>query len=125
MFISHDKKLVFIHIPKTAGTSVTCALRALLPEDVTTSHPLLTKHAKAHELVTAFTELGWNWDEYQKVTVMRHPHEIIHSDYWYHRYLAAKHHTLPPRDTEHPEYAWYFKCWESQYLPFATSDIGQ
>lgn len=117
MIVSFSHRVVFIHIGKTAGDSVTAAFQDILGAgDVccenTGLHRLLHKHAPAHEARTALHELGYEWRDFYSFCVMRNPFEILHSDYWYHR---RKGQLYPDRAGT----AWESKCIRSTTQTFA------
>lgn len=74
MRISHKYKFVYISIPKTGSSSV----RNLLDKysDVSSDDsdwPSNFIHPNAKQIKAYFGIKGWNWDEYFKFTVVRHP----------------------------------------------------
>lgn len=76
MIISHEKKFVFIHVPKTGGTSISSWLL---------KHPFCfedgNKHATAKEARSYFETNGWPWHEYKKFLVVRNPWSRAYSYY--------------------------------------------
>ncbi len=76
--INHEQKVIFIHIPKTAGTSVIKALNSLS----TKPHKLFPKmetHARAAEVRAV---LGKNvWNDYFSFTFVRNPWAMMVSSY--------------------------------------------
>ncbi len=74
MLISHKHKFIFIHIQKTAGTSISSALNPLCEE----SYPSM-KHWSAVKIKEKFGSNIWN--EYFKFTFIRNPYERLFS--WY------------------------------------------
>tara|TARA_X000000950_G_scaffold275464_1_gene361922 strand:- start:256 stop:990 length:735 start_codon:yes stop_codon:yes gene_type:complete len=80
--ISHSKKFVFIHNPKTAGTSITSILQPyceVLPNQDTNS-PFFY-HASAMKVKNFFIKMDWNWDAYYKFTFVRNPWDRLVSYY--------------------------------------------
>ena len=61
--ISHDRKFIFIHIPRTAGTSIEAVLASYVEK------PFFS-HARAIDYKTS---LGKEYDDYYKFVVVRHP----------------------------------------------------
>ena len=124
MLVSHENKYIFIHIPKTGGTALSESLIPFMqpsdicvPGDGERIHEYLHYHTPARYAIRAFAELGWNWNEYTSVVIIRNPFEILHSDYWFHRYIGeTKWKNPPPEDLE--DYEWQKKCYESQYQTF-------
>lgn len=74
MLISHKHKFIFIHIQKTAGTSIGSALNPFCEE----SYPSM-KHWSAVKIKEKFGSDIWN--EYFKFTFIRNPYERLLS--WY------------------------------------------
>ncbi len=95
--INHKCKLIFAHIPKTAGNSVTKALNKL-PKEGKPMSPNISKHAKAFEIKYMLGEKTWN--EYFSFAFLRNPWDLMVSSYhwWkqkapniiYHRRKARK-----------------------------------
>jgi len=74
MLISHKYKFIFIHIQKTAGTSISSVLDSYCEE----SYPLM-KHASAVKIQEKFGSDVWS--EYFKFSFIRNPYERLLS--WY------------------------------------------
>jgi hypothetical protein len=74
MLISHKHKFIFIHIQKTAGTSISSALNPFCEE----TYPSI-KHWSAVKIKQKFGSDIWN--EYFKFTFIRNPYERLLS--WY------------------------------------------
>jgi len=74
MLISHKHKFIFIHIQKTAGTSISSVLKPFCEE----SYPSI-KHWSASRIKEKFGPDIWN--EYFKFTFIRNPYERLLS--WY------------------------------------------
>ena len=85
MRISHKYKFVYIAIPKTGSSTV----RYLLDKysDISSDDPYwsltIGPHPNAKQIKTYFDIKGWNWDEYFKFTVVRHPIPRIKSSIAY------------------------------------------
>jgi len=74
MIINHEKKLIFIHIPKTAGTSI---YKSLGVKDISYQNKLL-----GHESIENYKERYKSyWDIYLKFTVVRDPIDRFISAY--------------------------------------------
>ncbi|MBN86701.1 MAG: hypothetical protein CL885_04185, partial [Dehalococcoidia bacterium] len=67
--ISHKHRFIFVHIPKTAGTSVTACLR-----------PYCETYLKHHHILDVLPE---NHDSYYKFCVARNPWDRCVSRYFY------------------------------------------
>ena len=78
MIYNKFKKFVFIHIPRSSGTSMTMVLHTVFPESFV--EDLSWKHAVAYEIRKII--IGrFEWDTYFKFAIMRSPWEIIESMY--------------------------------------------
>mgnify|MGYP003125650778 CR=1 FL=1 len=91
MPISHKHKTIFVHIPKTAGTSVEVVLGVnginethlrSHKEEVINSVKFAPQHytakiLKAHKRVQPF------WDKYFKFSIVRHPYTRVLSEYFW------------------------------------------
>ncbi len=79
MIISKEKKFIFIHIPKTAGTSISKLLKDLVPDASDKTH---YTHASSRQ-VLKFLEDELNEDPtiYHFFTFVRNPFERLHSLY--------------------------------------------
>lgn len=81
MIVSHQKKFLYIDIPKTGSTSVERLLA-----DLCELRPWQKKnfwHRSVRDLEPIFHDKGWLWDDYYKFTVVRNPVERLFS---YHKY---------------------------------------
>ena len=95
MIISHSRKFIFVHLHKTAGSSVKQAILPFLEEnDVVigsgpkdssrpgrsrSEYPALHKHSSARRIRNAIGRE--TWDGYFKFSVVRHPFERLVSLY--------------------------------------------
>jgi hypothetical protein len=112
--ISHSKRFIFIHIPKSGGTSVEWALRkhGVWIDDDTKHEGIYYKHATARDLKRMLSD---EFDKYFKFTVVRNPWDWAVSNYAFNRglhgsFLRHTQYTATPRI---PDWAkdWSFKQW--------------
>jgi hypothetical protein len=84
--ISHTKKFIFVHIPKTAGTSVSSVLSKYgkYLQGPANFDSMYFKHADAKALKRM---LGTEFDNYFKFTFVRNPWDWIVSNFEYNRGL--------------------------------------
>ncbi len=76
--IRHDLGCIFVHIPKTAGNSITTALGSL-PGGSDVRSPMIAKHAKALEIRAL---LGAEmWRTYFTFSFVRNPWDLMVSSY--------------------------------------------
>lgn len=128
MIISHRLKYVFVHVPKTAGTSIETLMKdndefqvdvtghwkgieeVDFQEDPRISREL-RNHADAKEIRKYFEREGFNWDDYFKFGFIRNPWDLNVSQYFYwmqtmvneattdeNRVLIEKYKDKPPKD---------------------------
>lgn len=118
MIISHKYKFVFIHAPKTAGTSIRqlLAKNSCLNNDIVAGHwhnitekqyeefPHISRDIWTHTSAMLgkefFEDNGWDWDSYFKFGFIRNPWDRMVSSY---RYLIQdmKNHPNPhPKNVE-------------------------
>jgi chondroitin 4-sulfotransferase 11 len=71
MPISHRHKIIFIHVPKCAGTSVTKSLNMI--------------HGGHHSAEFYQSKYAKEWNEYDKITIVRNPWDRLVSNYEYAR----------------------------------------
>ena len=76
--ILHNHKSIFVHIPKTAGNSITSILTELSKSDMGFS-PKIAKHAKAFEVKALLG--GKIWDQYFTFAMVRNPWDLMVSSY--------------------------------------------
>lgn len=88
MIISHKHKFVFVHVPKTGGTSISAAFRPWLGRRDYYEILDAPKHFTARELRRAFFGSDLEWGSYLSFAVMRNPWERIHSDYCFSKWMA-------------------------------------
>lgn len=75
--ICHDLKCIFMHIPKTGGTTVKKLFKGYHEPFAGNTAHLPT--VKSKELYADY------WDEYFKFTVVRNTWDRLHSCYWFYR----------------------------------------
>jgi hypothetical protein len=108
--ISHKLRTIFIHVTKTAGSSIEVAMDAVEQRNKGTTDPATGEHvnvvtgdekhlsAKACKILVGED----TWNEYFKFTVVRNPWDRFHSLWWNGRNVGNRH------DLELPEYSEYF-----------------
>lgn len=112
--ISHRKRFIFVHIPKSGGTSVTWALRkfGIWQHNADQFESIYYKHAKASDLKRM---LNSEFDHYFKFTVVRNPWDWAVSNYAFNRGLHGVflRHTDLAETPKIPGWAadWGFKKW--------------
>ena len=90
--IDTRNKIVFIHIPKTGGSSIVSSLLTLQGIDADGSHfgPELKEsfaagHHTALQIKEELLKRGENWNDYWKFSIVRNPFDRIDSSYnWHH-----------------------------------------
>lgn len=125
MIVSHKYELIFIHLGKTGGDSITHALTDFCDEsqnDIIKEnqnvHKFFHKHAKAWEIQEAFLDMNWNYEDYFKFIVIRNPYEILHSDYWFHKFVGLRHYPNDPPEPGIKDYEWFLKCHKTKDMTF-------
>lgn len=98
MIISHRLKYVFIHIPKTGGTSIRKALlnnsKFCVDEISCSDHHLIDphetqvvtnmfNHVTVDDLKKYFKEKNWDWSSYYKFAFVRNPYDLNVSNFFY------------------------------------------
>jgi hypothetical protein len=91
MPISHKHKIIFIHIPKNAGTSISTALEM---SDI--GHHFWSYY---------FKKYSNEWNSYTKIAVIRNPWERVVSCYEYSKMEESYWHSLSgnPKHPKHPD----------------------
>jgi len=89
-------RLIFVHVPKTGGTSIGAALKQYGPS--THRYPQLIRHAKAHELRSAIGPQKWN--QYTSLAVVRNPWDWAVSCYHWWTQRADRHSTLQTKASD-------------------------
>lgn len=98
-----DRKIIFTHPPKRAGTTVemyfgwhpTTMEKTASPEDVKEFKRL--KHATLEYQINEIADLGYNPDEFFKISCIRNPWDTAVSFYFHEKINAIKHFKI-----EHP-----------------------
>lgn len=94
--ISHELKLIFIHIPRTGGTSVE---KALVGKNWWNIDPK-TKHLTCVEARQTYRDY---WDDYTKFSITRNPWDWLVSLYHSHNQVRAKRGQITwPEYVRHP-----------------------
>jgi hypothetical protein len=123
MIYSSAGQWCFLHVPRTAGTSITAALAAAWPAAIR-REDADAKHATAGQAARYYIGDAWPALEARAFLVVRNPWDLIRSDWLYCRAAAA---TMPPA-AEPPPYAptaeeaaarwWQEKCARAAGRPF-------
>ena len=97
--IAHKLKAIFIHITKTAGSSIEVALDAVEQRNVGTTDPATgahvavvtgeEKHLSARDCQKLVGDTIWS--EYFKFSVVRNPWDRFHSLWWNGRFVGRRH----------------------------------
>ena len=122
--ISHNKKFVYIHIPKTAGSSITkCfAKKGKVLSGKENFDSIYFKHQKALPIQQA---LGDEFENYYRFTFVRNPFDWIVSNYEFNRGL---HHPYVkgtkfnvaisvPKFTAEYSFSYWLHWWVEQFRP--------
>tara|TARA_B100001113_G_C20994642_1_gene572115 strand:+ start:318 stop:890 length:573 start_codon:yes stop_codon:yes gene_type:complete len=119
MFINHKHKFIFIHIPKTAGTSI----RSSFDENGYDKKVVRKKypHSTCQEVKEYCGEKVWN--EYYKFTFVRNPFDRIVSFYHFHKSPQYKHPAGQER-ARLPLKEWIFTCKDSNVLHSQAYFVG-
>lgn len=78
MLISKERKFVFIHIPKTAGTSINHFLRIITKNEAVEN---MKTHVHARHVIQHLENQEENWQDYFFFSFVRNPFERLHSLY--------------------------------------------
>lgn len=86
MPLLRSEKILFIHIPKTGGTSIEAALKTIGPLELFDSSSTnqcqeLFGHSPQHCTIQELAKLGISYKDYQTFAVVRHPYERVVSEY--------------------------------------------
>jgi len=86
MIVSKKKKVLYLHIAKTGGSSI---VRLLQNNDMD-DRVLSNKRGSYEDKVEYFTEVAEHWDEYYKFTFIRNKFDLLISLYNYDRQLNGR-----------------------------------
>jgi hypothetical protein len=115
MPISHTKKIIFIHIPKNAGTSIS-ALKELNFGNV--EHKSFRQYRRLHPI---------EWEEYTKISIVRNPWDRFVSCYEYARMLNSYWHSNDGQKSifgPHPDHKTVKNiCFEEFTRKFFTGEL--
>jgi len=95
--ISHELKTIFVHIPKTAGSSIEVALNAVeqtnegaIDEATGKFYPVTTGEEKHYDARACRKHYGKKaWHNYFKFTVVRNPWQRAHSWWWNNKEISG------------------------------------
>jgi len=108
MIISHRLKYMFVHLPKTGGTSIRTLLTTRsdlfkvdvagnwhnITEETYRKFPYITQklhtHSKLIEGINYLQDEGYNHQEYFKFVFIRNPWDMMVSEYQYCKQIVAK-----------------------------------
>ena len=79
LVVSQEKKVLYLHVAKTGGSSIVRLLKNNGMDDSVLSN----KHADHTEKLAYFTEVANNWDDYYKFTFVRNKYDLLISLYNY------------------------------------------
>ena len=127
--ISHSPRFIFIHIPRTSGTSISSALKrhgGIVRSGLKNFYSIYFKHAKAESVQRM---LGEEYDAYFRFTVVRNPWDWIVSNYEFNRglHIPFVEGTRYPVSGEVPEWAKdqtfpdWLKWWIQNFRPKQSS----
>ena len=137
MILSHRYRCIFVHIPKTAGTSITEAFREIAgTSDLIISGP--GQHIRGRDILAKFPDEAAS---YRWFTAVRNPWDLVHSDW---RFCQRMQTELSDEDEPDPpfhekvkrvagyesfaEFAWheYLAPWQHTYWPYyCQADDGR
>jgi hypothetical protein len=83
MIVSKEKKVLYLHIAKTGGSSIV----RLLQNNGMDDRVLSDKHGSYEDKVEYFSDVAAHWDEYYKFTFVRNKLDLMISLYNYDRQL--------------------------------------
>lgn len=96
MPISHKYKAIFVHIPKTAGTSIEHSLEIIINSKKLINKPALRSHetfnienikyAPQHftsKILREHEQVKEHWNSYFKFSIIRHPYDRVLSEFFW------------------------------------------
>ena len=86
MTVSLEKKVIYLHVAKTGGSSI---VRLLKNNDMDDG-VLSDKHGSYGKKVAYFTEVANNWEDYYKFTFVRNKYDLLVSLYNYDSQLNGR-----------------------------------
>jgi len=84
--VSKEKKVLYLHVAKTGGSSIV----RLLKNNGLDDGVLSNKRAPLDEKIKYFKEVAENWDDYYKFTFVRNKYDLLISLYNYDRQLNGR-----------------------------------
>jgi hypothetical protein len=87
MILSHEKKFVFIHVPKTGGSSIHAALKPWLKKGPPEYQNKFSEfhHGEIHNGVLDDRSVFWQHKDYLSFAFVRNPFERLFGYFWFHR----------------------------------------
>ncbi len=107
--IAHSLKAIYVHITKTAGSSIEVALDAVEQRNTGATDLATGEHVNVvtgeEKHLTARQCRQWvgedKWREYFKFAVVRNPWDRFHSLWWNGRYVGKRHELSLPEFADH------------------------
>ena len=86
MIINFDKKYIFVHIPRTAGTNLYDVLRGETYEYPNPDSKIFKQGAPGHlfarKLIAVLEDSGYDIKDFTIFSIVRNPYDRLHSDFW-------------------------------------------
>ena len=83
MVVCHEKKCIFIHIPKTAGTSIEQFLREKNKNDLEFIGLKNNRSMQHYRAIELKIQLGYIFNLYYKFSIIRNPYDRLLSEYYW------------------------------------------
>jgi hypothetical protein len=83
MVVCHEKKCIFIHIPKTAGTSIEQFLREKNKNELEFIGLKNNRSMQHYRAVELKIQLGYIFNLYYKFSIIRNPYDRLLSEYYW------------------------------------------